>query len=104
MRIRKTAVIILTAMMLALAGCAGRYRIIVDDKSEWSKIRASYREGENVVLYYKIDATDSTLSIAVDGQSVDYDFIPNYGFRIEFPMPDHDIEIKAVWMADPYGA
>ncbi len=105
MKIRKIMIVILTAAaLLAAAGCAAKHRIIVEDKSEWSKIKWSYSEGENVVLYYQIDATDSTLSIAVDGQSVNYEFIPNYGYRIEFTMPDHDIEIKAIWTADPYGA
>ena len=98
-------VIILTsAVLLTQAGCAAKHRIIVDDKSEWSKIKWSYSEWENVVLYYQVDATDSTLSITVDGQPVNYDFIPNYGYRIEFTMPSHDVEIKAVWTADPFGA
>ena len=104
MKTGKIIVIIMTAaILLVLAGCGSRYRINVSDKSEWSKIKESYREGEKVVLYYNLEATDSSLSITVDGQLVPYEFVSGYGFRIEFIMPDHDVEIKAIWTADQWG-
>ncbi|MBO4538599.1 MAG: hypothetical protein IKX74_04860 [Erysipelotrichaceae bacterium] len=105
MKTRKALALLMTAAaLLGLLGCANRHKIIVSNKKEWSKIKSSYQEGENVVLYYQVVATDSDLSIVVDGQPAKYEFISGYGFRIEFAMPDHDVEIKCIWTADPHGA
>lgn len=100
-----------TGLAMSLFGCTKKYKISCSDKKEWYGIKSSYKAGENVVLFYLVSATDATLTIVVDGQPVDYDFspIPNDAlgglcYRIEFTMPDHDIEVRAVWTVDPNGA
>ena len=97
-------ILMLISLMPGLFGCAGYHKIICENKKEWKGLKSFYKEGDNVIIYYQVDATESTLNIVVDGEAVEYDFMPEYGYRVEFTMPDHDVEIKAVWTRDSNGA
>ena len=98
------AALLVMCLLPGLFGCSGRYKVICSDKKEWSGLKSSYREGESVVIYYQVSVTESTLNIVVDGVPVDYDFDGGKGYRVEFTMPAHDVEIKAVWTHDGIGA
>ena len=105
MKTVKTLLCLLAAgLLMNLFGCSQKYKIIVSDKNEWDGIKSSYMEGERVIIYYQVIATDSNLNIVVDGESVPVTFDSDKGFRVEFTMPGHDVEVRGVWHADPNGA
>lgn len=103
MKIIKSLLVLLLAagILLGLFGCSKKYHIVCDgDKKDWLGIKSSYKEGEQVVIWYQVMATDADLTIVVDGEVVSYTYEGGKGFRVEFTMPAHDVEVRGVWKAN----
>lgn len=101
-RIRKSAWIVIVIVVsvlfvLGVTGCdsAPKYKVDFDGQEMlYEGVKASYRAGEEVTLYFTFVATDTDYSFYLDGETlntVDYDDAK--GFIIHFTMPEHDVKL-----------
>ena len=58
--------------------------------------KTKYKEGDQVVLYYSLVATDTDYTFIVDGEYYRPDYNHNDGYIIRFTMPDHDVKIEVI--------
>ena len=84
-------------MMTNLFGC-GKAAYAVDyrgQKGDYLDARDSYEAGSKVRLLYTMVGTDTDYSFYLDGEelSARYDEKKG-GFRVEFTMPDHDVQLE----------
>ena len=56
--------------------------------------KEEYREGEEVVLYYTMVATDTVYTFLLDGEPVNPEGMTEMGYVIRFIMPAHDVKLE----------
>ena len=58
--------------------------------------KKKYKEGEQVVLYYSMVATDTNYTFLLDGEYIRPDYNHEDGYIIRFTMPDHDVKVSVI--------
>ncbi|MBQ6261993.1 MAG: hypothetical protein IJK58_00580 [Clostridia bacterium] len=85
-------------VLFGLLGCGKKgpeYKIdFGGDEAFYEGAKGSYREGEEVTLYYGLIATDTDYKFLLDGESLNYDYDEDRGFIITFTMPAHDVKLE----------
>ena len=73
------------------------YKIIFDDlESFYTNAKPSYKEGEEVEVYFNLIATDTDYSFILDGKKINPDYERGKGFAIRFVMPAHDVKLECL--------
>jgi len=95
----QTALAVLLAggiLMFGLSGCfSPKYNVDYGGNQDaFSNAKASYREGEKVVLYYPFITTDTDYTFYVDGKAVNPDYREDKGYILSFTMPAHDVSVR----------
>lgn len=99
-KMSETLIILLLGgiIMFSLFGC-GKTKYKVDycgQKDFYENAKETYAAGENVELYYKFIATDTSYHFYLDGENINYCYDDKKGFIISFVMPEHDVKIECV--------
>ena len=85
-------------VLFGLFGCGKKgpeYKIDFSGEESWYEgAKKTYREGEEVTLYYGLIATDTDYKFLLDGESLNYDYDEDRGFIITFTMPAHDVKLE----------
>ena len=103
LKIKRFAALVLAGALAAGAfGCgAQRYRVdYCGQRSSFKGAKDSYRAGQIVHLEYDMIATDTSYTFYVDGEAFSPKYSDRAGYILEFPMPDHDIEVRCEWRND----
>lgn len=73
------------------------YKIEFDDlKSCYTNAKPSYKEGEEVEVYFNLIATDTDYSFILDGQEINPEYEIGKGYAIRFVMPAHDVKLECL--------
>ena len=104
--------ILILLLLLVLTGCRAKaadendiqksgakemYKVDYCGNKDWyTNAKNSYREGEEVTLYYEMIATDTNYSFLLDGESINYGYDSSKGFVISFIMPAHDVKLECI--------
>ena len=85
-------------VLFGLFGCGKKgpeYKIdFGGDEQFYQGAKESYREGEEVTLYYDLIATDTDYKFLLDGESINFGYDDDHGFIITFTMPAHDVKLE----------
>ena len=81
-------------MMFGLFGCgAKKYSLTLDDYG-FEKAKKSYKEGDQVTVYYNLIATDTDYSFYSEPEmEMKHSYDPEHGYVLEFTMPAHDVKL-----------
>lgn len=82
------------AYRIDFAGQREFYCAPTGGSNEYVIPKERYREGEEVVLYFTMVATDTNYTFLLDGEPVNPEGKTEKGFLIRFTMPPHDVKLE----------